>query len=65
MKVVRETVECANIKAHLLESEAAQYSSLLPAAVRSRAKLPDPEPLPDKCWAEFRQLAKLRQPGLG
>jgi len=55
-----EIGERREIKAHLLESEAALHSSLL-SADRASAKLTDPREFPNKCCAEFRQLAKLRQ----
>lgn len=60
-----EIIESRNVKAHLLESEAALHSSLLFAADRPERNSQTPSQLPNKCWAEFRQLAKLRQTRLG
>jgi hypothetical protein len=40
----REIIERRNIKAQLLEIEAALYSTLLPAADRTRGKLSDAKP---------------------
>ncbi len=64
-EMMGEIGERREIKAHLLESEAALHSSLLFTGRLSwEQNSQTPREFPNKCCAGFRQLAKLRQPRL-